>query len=152
MRRLGHRGSDGALDPAVEETVGAKFGRVLGYPGGGDVDLAMERGEVVCWATRITAHFSREPFLSWEKKGFERHLVQAGKKGDARLADVPPIYELMDKYKTSDTERRLADVILSGDEPGRPMAAPPGVAVEGSMSSLDFFTSAMSSTSFKALL
>lgn len=118
------------LTRLLEETVGAKFVRVLGYPGGGDVDLAMERGEVVCRATRITVHFSREPFLSWEKKGFERHLVQAGKKRDARLADVPTIYELMDKYRTSDTGRRLADVILSGDELGRPMAAPPGVPPE----------------------
>jgi tripartite-type tricarboxylate transporter receptor subunit TctC len=87
----------------------------------------MERGEVVCRATRITVHFSREPFLTWEKKGFERHLLQAGKKRDPRLPDVPTIYELMDKYKTSQTGRRLAQVMLSGDELGRPMVAPPGV-------------------------
>jgi hypothetical protein len=34
-----------------------------------------------------------------EKKGFERHLVQAGKKRDARLADVRTIYELMDNIE-----------------------------------------------------
>jgi tripartite-type tricarboxylate transporter receptor subunit TctC len=90
----------------------------------------MERGEVVCRATRITVHFSREPFLSWEKKGFDRHLVQAGKKRDPRLPDVPTIYELMDKYKTSEVGRRLARVILSGDELGRPMVAPPGVPAD----------------------
>ena len=28
----------------------------------------MERGEVVCRATRITVHFSREPFVTWDKK------------------------------------------------------------------------------------
>ena len=56
------------LTKLLEETVGAKFVRVLGYKGGGEVDLAMERGEVICRATRITVHFSREPFLSWEKK------------------------------------------------------------------------------------
>jgi tripartite-type tricarboxylate transporter receptor subunit TctC len=126
-------GGSGASDQSVlltrllEETIGAKFIRVIGYPGGSDVDLAMERGEVVCRATRITVHFSREPFLTWEKKGFDRHLVQAGKKRDARLADVPTIYELMDKYKTPEVGRRLAQVILGGDELGRPMLAPPGV-------------------------
>ena len=118
------------LTRLLEETVGAKFVRVLGYKGGSDVDLAMERGEVVCRATRITVHFSREPFLSWEKKGFDRHLVQAGVKRDARLADLPTIYELMDKYKTSEVGRRLAQVLLAGDELGRPMVAPPGTPVE----------------------
>ena len=106
------------LTRLIEETVGGKFHRILGYKSGSEVDLAMERGEVVCRATRITVHFSREPFLSWEKKGFDRHLLQAGKKRDSRLPDVPTIYELMDKYKTSDIGRRLAQIFLSGDEVG----------------------------------
>ena len=114
----------------MEETVGARFTRVLGYKGGSEVDLAMERGEIVCRATRITVHFSREPFLSWDKKGFDRHLVQAGEKRDPRLPDTPTIFELMDKYKTSDVGRRFARVILAGDELGRPMVAPPSVPAE----------------------
>jgi tripartite-type tricarboxylate transporter receptor subunit TctC len=118
------------LTRLLEETVGAKFTRVLGYKGGSEVDLAMERGEVVCRATRITVHFSREPFLSWDKKGFDRHLVQAGNKRDARLPEVPTIFELMDRYKTSDVGRRLARVVLAGDELGRPMVAPPGVPAD----------------------
>ena len=118
------------LTTLLEETIGAKFIRVLGYKGGGEVDLAMERGEVICRATRITVHFSREPFLSWEKKGFDRHLIQAGKKRDQRLPDLPTIYELMDKYKTSEVGRRLTQIFLAGDELGRPMVAPPGVAAD----------------------
>ena len=129
-------GGSGATDQTalltrlLEETIGAKFIRVLGYPGGSEVDLAMERGEVVCRATRITVHFSREPFVTWDKKGFDRHLVQAGKTRDPRLRDVPTIYELMDRYKTPEAGRRLAQVILSGDELGRPMIAPPGVPAD----------------------
>jgi tripartite-type tricarboxylate transporter receptor subunit TctC len=118
------------LTRLLEETVGAKFTRVLGYKGGSEVDLAMERGEVICRATRITVHFSREPFLSWDKKGFDRHLVQAGSKRDARLPEVPTLFELMDKYKTPEVGRRLARVVLAGDELGRPMVAPPGVATD----------------------
>ena len=94
------------------------------------MDLAMERGEVVCRATRITVHFSREPFVTWDKKGFDRHLLQAGKTRDSRLRDVPTIYELMDRYKTPEAGRRLAQVILSGDELGRPMIAPPGLPAD----------------------
>jgi len=118
------------LTRLLEETIGARFTRVLGYKGGSDVDLAMERGEVVCRATRITVHFSREPFLTWDKKGFDRHLLQAGKKRDLRLPDTPTIFELMDKYKTPEIGRRLAHVLLAGDELGRPMVAPPGVPPE----------------------
>jgi len=118
------------LTRLLEETIGARFTRVLGYKGGSDVDLAMERGEVVCRATRITVHFSREPFLTWDKKGFDRHLLQAGKKRDSRLPDAPTIFELMDKYKTPEIGRRLAHVLLAGDELGRPMVAPPGVPPE----------------------
>ena len=112
----------------LEETIGARFTRVLGYKGGSEVDLAMERGEIICRATRITVHFSREPFLTWDKNGFDRHLVQAGEKRDPRLSDIPTIFELMDKYKTSDVGRRFARVLLAGDELGRPMVAPPAVA------------------------
>ncbi len=114
----------------LEETIGARFTRVLGYKGGSEVDLAMERGEIVCRATRITVHFSREPFLSWDKKGFDRHLVQAGERRDQRLSDIPTIFELMDKYKTSEVGRRFARVLLAGDELGRPMVAPPAVPPE----------------------
>jgi tripartite-type tricarboxylate transporter receptor subunit TctC len=114
----------------LEETVGARFTHVLGYKGGSEVDLAMERGEIICRATRVTVHFSREPFLTWDKNGFDRHLVQAGAKRDPRLPDTPTIFELMDKYKTSEVGRRFARVILAGDELGRPMVAPPAVPLE----------------------
>lgn len=110
----------------LEETIGAKFQVVLGYPGGSEVDLAMERGEVICRTTRITVHLSREPFLTWDKKGFDRHLLQAGKERDPRIGDVPTLYELMDKYKTPQVSSRVAQVILAGEELGRPMVAPPG--------------------------
>ncbi len=114
----------------LEETIGARFTRVLGYKGGSEVDLAMERGEIICRATRVTVHFSREPFLTWDKKGWDRHLVQAGEKRDQRLQDTPTIFELMDKYKTSEVGRRFARVLLAGDELGRPMVAPPAVPAE----------------------
>src|SRR5262249_56577567 len=53
-----------------------------------------------------------------------------GKTRDPRLAEVPTIYELMDRYKTPEAGRRLAQVILSGDDLGRPMIAPPGVPAD----------------------
>jgi tripartite-type tricarboxylate transporter receptor subunit TctC len=115
------------LAKIFEETVGAKFNLVVGYQSGNAIDLAMEKGEVVCRGMIVTGHFSREPFLTWHKKGFDRHLAQSGQKRDPRMAEVPSLVELMDKYKTADLSRRVAQVILAGNEYGRPMVATPGV-------------------------
>ena len=114
------------LARVLEETTGAKFNTVLGYQGASDTDLAVEKGEVICRAHNLSAHFGREPFNSWHKKSFDRHLVQTGRKRDPQLPDTPTIYELMDQYKTPDLSRRAAQVILAGGEFGRPILATPG--------------------------
>ena len=115
------------LPKLLEEAIGTKFDIVSGYQAGQDVDLAVERGELQCRAFTITAYFAREPFISWRKRNFVRVLFQTGTKRDARLKDVPTIYELMDKYKTADSVRRLAKVVLASGDFGRPIVAPPGV-------------------------
>jgi tripartite-type tricarboxylate transporter receptor subunit TctC len=114
----------------VEETTGAKFNIVSGYPAGQDIDLAVERGEIECRAFTITAYFAREPFISWRKKGFAHVLFQTGSKRDARLKNAPTIYELMDKYKTPEGPRRLAKVVLASGDFGRPLVTPPGVPAD----------------------
>ena len=114
----------------LEETLGAKFALVSGYQGGTEAALAVEKGEVVCRTTRLAVHFSREPFLTWDKTGFDRHLLQGGMKRDPRVPDVPTIYELMDKHKTPEVSRRVAQVLLVGDDLGRPMVAPPGTPAD----------------------
>ena len=115
------------LTKLLEETTGAKFNMVVGYPGGTDVDLAVEKGEVICRGHNVSAHFGREPFNGWHKKGFDRHIVQTGRKRDPQLPDTPTIYELMDQYKAPELSRRAAQVILAGGEIGRPIMAKPGI-------------------------
>jgi tripartite-type tricarboxylate transporter receptor subunit TctC len=114
----------------VEEATGVKFNIVSGYQAGQDIDLAVERGELDCRAFTITAYFAREPFISWRKRNFVHVLFQTGRKREARLKDAPTIYELMDEYKTPDTIRRLAKVVLASGEFGRPIIAPPGVPAD----------------------
>ena len=96
----------------LEEAIGAKFNIVTGYPGGADIELAVERGEMQCRAISIPVYFGREPYHTWRQKGLARILVQTGKKREARLADAPTLYELMDQYKTPEPTRRLAAVLL----------------------------------------
>ena len=114
----------------LDQTIGTNFEIVLGYKTGTDIDLAVERGEVICRAFTITAFFAREPFFTWVKKNFVRILVQSGRKRDVRLKDVPTIHELMDKYKTDDAGRRLANLILAGGEFGRPYVLPPNAPAD----------------------
>jgi tripartite-type tricarboxylate transporter receptor subunit TctC len=129
-------GSEGTASSAyyipklLEETLGAKFNVVTGYNAGTEVDLAVERGEVQCRAFTIAAFFAREPFHTWRKNGFVRVLIQTGKKRDANLPDVPSLHEFMDRYKTTDSSRRLADVILAANEIGRPIIGTPGIPTE----------------------
>jgi tripartite-type tricarboxylate transporter receptor subunit TctC len=114
----------------MEETLGAKFSIVAGYQGATDVDLAIERGEMLCRTVTVTAYLGREPFLTWAKNRFVRPLVQTGRKQSPSLPEVPTIYELMDRYKTPEVGRRLATLVLAPGEFGRPILAPPGVPAE----------------------
>ncbi len=100
------------------------------YQSGVDVDLAVERAEVICRAFTITSYFAREPFISWRKRNFVKVLIQTGTKRDTRLKDVPTIYELLDKYKANQSARQLTTVVLAAGDFGRPIVAAPGVPAE----------------------
>ena len=124
-------GATGYFVPKVlEETLGLKFKTVTGYQSGGEIDIAVERGELHCRAFDIGSFVGRDPTRTWFKNGFVKSLIQTGKRRDARLGDVPTLYELMDKQKTPDALRRVATVVLSSGGFGRPMVAPPGMAAD----------------------
>ena len=110
----------------MDEAFKAKVNTVTGYQGGSEIDVAVERGEIVCRGMDIPPHFGREPFDSWHKKGFDRHILQGGPKRDPRLADTPTLFELMDQYKSSDVIRRVTRIVLASGDFGRPMVAGPG--------------------------
>jgi tripartite-type tricarboxylate transporter receptor subunit TctC len=121
-------GTSGSYLPKLlEETLGTKFAIVSGYQGGGEIDLAVERGELQCRALTIQAYHSREPYHTWRKTGFARILMQTGRNRDARIADAPTIYELMDQHKTPESDRRLLPLVFAASDFGRPIIAPPGV-------------------------
>jgi tripartite-type tricarboxylate transporter receptor subunit TctC len=114
----------------LDEVLGTKHTIVSGYPGGSEIDLAVERGEVHCWSPLIATYFGREPYISWQKKGFVRVIAQFGAKRDPRLGDAPTIYELMEQFKTPDAGKRLTRVILVAATLGRPIAVTPGIPTD----------------------
>ena len=126
----GTASSDFILSKVLEETVGAKFNTVLGYAGGTEIDLAVEKGEVVCRAHSMSAHFGREPFDTWHKRGFDRHIVQTSRKKDPRATDAPTLNELFEQYKVTANSRRFSQVLLAAGDFGRPMMVTPGTPAD----------------------
>jgi tripartite-type tricarboxylate transporter receptor subunit TctC len=126
----GRSGAGYFLPRLLEEGLGIKIQMVVGYGSGGDMNLAMEKGEVQCRAGTVSAYVGREPTRTWAANGFTRALVQSGTKRYSKLPDVPTVYELMETYKTPDATRRVAKVLLSSGDLGRPFFAPPGMAAD----------------------
>ncbi len=118
------------LPKLLEEGLGVKIHMVLGYGGGGDMNLAMEKGEIHCRAGTVSAYVGREPTRTWIKTGFVRALVHSGTKRYATLPDVPTFYELAETYNTPDAIKRVAKVLLSSGDFGRPFFAPPGMPAD----------------------
>ena len=114
----------------LDEAFKAKLNTVTGYQGGSEIDVAVERGELVCRGMDIPPHFGREPFDSWHKRGFDRHILQAGTKRDPRMPETPTLFELMDQHKTPEVMRRVTRLVLASGEFGRPMVAGPGIPPE----------------------
>ncbi len=101
---------------------GAKFKMVPGYPGGNDINLALERGEVhgrcsIPWSTvKATRRF-------WIDEKKVNLLMQYSLGKHADLPDVPLV---MDLAKT-DEQRNILKLIFGRQVMGRPFAAPPDV-------------------------
>jgi tripartite-type tricarboxylate transporter receptor subunit TctC len=124
-------GSTGAADdtyqfPAlVNAVLGTKFKIVTGYPGGNDVSLALERGEVQgrcgwSWSSVKTTRFD------WVRDKRIIVLVQMSLSKHPDLPDVPLI---MDLAKT-DEQRQIFKMIFARQTMGRPYLAPPGVPAD----------------------
>jgi tripartite-type tricarboxylate transporter receptor subunit TctC len=122
----GTSGTDFILARLLEDTLDLKINTVMGYPGGSEIDLAVEKGEVQCRGMTSAPYFGREPFISWTKRNFVNVLVFGGVKRDPRIPNTPTLYEIFEKENTPEESRQVADVILRGGDFGRPLVTPPG--------------------------
>jgi tripartite-type tricarboxylate transporter receptor subunit TctC len=119
-------GADTDLFPKVMNNIlGTKLKLVTGYPGGNDITLAMQRGEVEArcgwsWSSIKTNH------ALWVKEGTIKLLVQLSLEKHADLPDVPLI---MDFVKTPE-QRAILRLVFARQVMGRPFLAPPGVPPE----------------------
>ena len=102
--------------------LGTKFKIISGYPGGNDVVLAMERGEVEgrcgwSWSTITATH------PDWVKDKKIHLLVQLALEKHPDLPNVPVI---VDFAKTTE-QRQIIKLIFARQVVGRPYLAPPGI-------------------------
>jgi tripartite-type tricarboxylate transporter receptor subunit TctC len=117
-------GSDPDTFAILLKTVfGAKARLVTGYPGGNEVNLAMERGEVDgrCGWSWDSIKSTRSDWLRDRKLNLL--AVFALERAPDIGADVPLVSDLA----PNDTMRRVLRVHLAGQQLGRPFVAPPGI-------------------------
>jgi tripartite-type tricarboxylate transporter receptor subunit TctC len=109
--------------PAILNNLfGAKFKMVPGYPGGNDINLAMERGEVQgrCSIPWSTVKATRKFWIDEKKVNL---LMQYSL---SKHVDLPNVPLVMDLAKT-DEQRNILKLIFGRQVMGRPFAVPPGV-------------------------
>lgn len=131
--RLGNTGTAGnsyLVGKVLEQGVGANFNFVMGYAGGSEVDLAVERGEVMCRGMSSAPFFGREPFLTWRKNKFVTEIAQSGSERDPRIKDTPTLDELLEKHNAPQLVRSMSKVIFASGQFGRPFAVAPGVPAD----------------------
>src|SRR5438132_12676945 len=110
---------------ALNRLVGTKFKIVTGYPGGNDINLAMERGEVGGRGSNSWASWkSTRPQWLAEKKIYI--LVQVGVKRNPELSDVPTMQELA----KNDSDRQVLAFISADTAISRPLVTNQGVPRE----------------------
>jgi len=109
----------------INGTVGTKIRNVTGYPGGGDVLLAMERGEV-----QGRCGWSYSSLLSTRKSWIEDKkiniLLQLGLHKHPELPNVPLVMDL----PLSPEKKAILKLVFARQVMGRPYATGPGVPPE----------------------
>jgi tripartite-type tricarboxylate transporter receptor subunit TctC len=104
---------------------GARLKQVRGYPGGNDVVLALERGEVQgrcnwSWSSIISSR------PDWVRDKKINVLLQFADEKHPELPNVPLVTELV----KTEQQRQMLTLALSSQTMARPFAAPPGVPPE----------------------
>ena len=119
-------GSDTDIFPTViRNLLGANMTLISGYPGGNDVLLAMERGEVDgrcgwSWSTMLSRN------ADWLEEGKINILVQVALAKHPDLPDVP----LVTEFAETEDELMAMELIFARQVMGRPYLAPPGIPAD----------------------
>lgn len=129
----------------INDVFGTKMTIINGYPGGNDVVLAMERGEVngrCGWSWSSI----KSKYMDWIEDGRLVLLMQLSTGKHPDLPDVPLIMDLAD----SKADKKLLNLVFARQELGRPYVAPPGVPEDRVKALREAFMATMKDPEFLA--
>jgi tripartite-type tricarboxylate transporter receptor subunit TctC len=139
-------GSDPDMFAAmIKNLFGVKIRLVSGYPGGAEINLAMERGEVDgrCGWSWSSIKITKPDWLTGKKINL---LVQMALRKSSDLPDVPLITDLA----TNDRDRQILKLILGRQQMGWPFLAPPDVPADRAQALRKAFDDTMKDAEFLA--
>lgn len=139
----GASSTSGQYPRALNNILGTKMKIILGFRGGSQMNLAMERGEIDgrgsnAWASikSITPHYLEKKQLILP--------IQMGLKRAPDLPDVPLIWEL----GRNEAEIKVLKLMTMASRIGRPILTPPGVPADRIAALRAAFDAAVSSKAF----
>lgn len=119
-------GSSGGTTTTVprilQEVAGFRFKVITGYTSGGDVDLAIQRGELQGRGATAWGGLKGRGG-DWLKQKKVNLLYQTGLTKHPDLPDVPLALE----FARTDEDRKILELFFAAEDIGYPYAAPPGV-------------------------
>jgi tripartite-type tricarboxylate transporter receptor subunit TctC len=129
----------------INGVLGTKMKIITGYPGGNDVNLAMERGEVDgrCGWSWSSVKSTRASWITDKKITI---LMQLSLAKHPDLPDVPLITDLA----KNDDQRQVLKLIFARQALGRPYLAPPAVPADRAAALRKAFMDTMKDPEFLA--
>lgn len=139
-------GSDTDTFPtAINNVLGANLKLVTGYPGGNDINFAIERGELDgrCGWSWSSVKSTR---AKWVKDKKINVLMQMSTQKHPEMPDVPFVLDLA----KDDNQRATLAFIYGRQAWGRPYLAPPGIPADRAKALQDAFMATMNDPKFLA--
>jgi tripartite-type tricarboxylate transporter receptor subunit TctC len=129
----------------LKNLMGVKLKLVSGYPGGPEMNLAMERGEVDgrCGWSWSSIKITKSDWLAEKKVNL---LLQMSLQKSRDLPDVPLIMDLA----SNERERQILKLILGRQQMGWPFIAPPDIPADRAQALRKAFDDTMKDAEFLA--
>lgn len=132
------------LPAAYNYLLDTRLKLIVGYPGGSEMNLALERGEIHARGTNPLASW-KATTPEWLKEKKLNFLIQVGLEREPELPDVPLLTELV---KGNADKEAVARFLTNNAIVGRPFAVAPGVPAERVAALRAAFDKTMRDTAF----
>jgi len=139
-------GSDSDIfTPMMRNLFGVKVRIISGYPGGPEMNLAMERGEVDgrCGWSWSSVKITKPEWLTGKRINL---LLQMALQKSGELPDVPLIMD----FARDDRERQILKLVLARQQMGWPFLAPPDLPADRAQALRQAFDNTMKDADYLA--